>query len=143
MTKTIRHYIVNFFKIFISALLFGIGIASIPPYPNEYDYIILTISATLFATVASLNKASHTRNKLCLFGMMTFISFVSISLWYWKTDLWYPPQIPIIEQFFFTDGEAGMDADVSNVFLICWFLLIFVMYGVPFIKFMLKKFSEN
>lgn len=36
--------------------------------------------------------------------------------------LWFPPVLPVIEQFFTVDGEGKLDAAVSNLFLMLWFV---------------------
>jgi hypothetical protein len=50
------------------------------------------------------------------YGLVTVACYVIPFLYFWwgamQYGWWYPPQPPLIEQFFFVDGESSYDAKV-------------------------------
>lgn len=115
-------------SVFLIACLFGFTVAAIEPYPNTYDLLIFIVASIFFLVMAVLLRKSAFLRLWYVYGLVTFICFFAIFVWYWegawKHGWWYPMGHPrIIEQFLFVDGEASYDANVANVFLCCWAVL--------------------
>lgn len=114
------------FVTILVALLFGFTLSEIEPYPNSHGLIVLITSSTLFLIIAKLIRNPETRRTWIIYGVTTFACFSVTFTWFWigamSNQWWYPPQPPIVQQFFFVDGEAGYDAMVINLFLVFWFI---------------------
>jgi len=106
------------------ATLFGYSLAEIEPYPNAHGLQVLVTSTLLFLFVAAALPNSQAKRIWAHYGLTTFVCFATPFLWFWFGAMprgwWYPPQPPIVQQFFFVDGEAGYDAMVANLFLVLW-----------------------
>jgi len=135
--------VIEAIKAIIAGILFTFTWEAVPPYSYKVEGVFLVPAAILFASLFFTQKSSTCRNKLCLFGIMTFFLYAIIAFWRWRTNLWYPPQLPIIESFFRIPGiESKMDAEVSNVFIMFWIVFTLLMYGVPFFKNKLRNSSK-
>jgi hypothetical protein len=108
----------------IVGALFGLAIAAIEPHPYAHDVEIFAISSVLFVVVAMALRRPRAQLAWAVYGALTSICFLLISLWFWQGAMdrgwWYPPKPPILEQFLRLDGEAGLDAQVSDLFLVVW-----------------------
>ncbi len=118
--------ILRIFVTILVALLFGFTLSEIEPYPNSHGIIVLITSSTLFLIIAKRLRNPETKRTWIIYGVTTFACFAVTFSWFWfdamSNQWWYPPQLPIIQQFFFVDGEAGYDAMVTNLFLVLWFI---------------------
>jgi hypothetical protein len=117
----------NIGKIFlaiVASLLFGFSISSIEPYPSTHADISMFIATVLFLIATALLHRLRIRFPLVAFGFVTFACYLVVYIWFWfgffYRGWWYPPTPPIVEQFFFVDGEAGYDAMETNLFLVFW-----------------------
>ena len=108
----------------VAAALFGLAVAAIEPYPYAHDLQIFGVSSLLFVGAALLMRRDEDRLAWSVYGVLTSVCFLLISLWYWQGAMgrgwWYPPKPPILEHFISLDGEAGLDAQVSDLFLAVW-----------------------
>jgi hypothetical protein len=106
------------------AALFGYSLAGVEPYPNAHGLQVLVVGILLFLFVVALLHNSQSKRAWVRYGLATFLCFAVSFLWFWfgamSHDWWYPLQPPIVQQFFFVDGEAGYDAMVANLFLVLW-----------------------
>lgn len=105
-------------------LLFGYSLSQIEPYPNAHGLQVLAVGTLLFLFIAAVLRNSQAKPLWVQYGLTTFACFAVPFLWFWFGAMprgwWYPPQPPIVQQFFFVDGEAGYDAMVANLFLFLW-----------------------
>jgi hypothetical protein len=118
-------------RFIVIALLFGLAIGSIPPYPNTYADAIWLVSAAIYFLV-SLIPSDKFRNFWLQFGIATFTLMLIAIIWFFHLTMmynfWFPPDIlPIIQHFYRVDGEASYDALVSNLFFIMWLLVTIVL----------------
>lgn len=118
-------HLIEFFKILAVAIPFSLVVSSIEPYPNHSELLVMPASLVLFMVVAYLFKRPQSRRRWLVFGLITVVCYVVSLLWFWQgamRGLWFPPVLPVIEQFFTVDGEGKLDAAVSNLFLMLWFV---------------------
>lgn len=119
------------------SVLFGLAIALIEPYPNEHGVAIWCVSAFLYLVVAVAIANSRLKYVWLWYGGATFVCFGIAYVWFWFGAMargwWYPPQLPIVQQFFYVDGEASYDASVANLFLAVWLVVSggFAVYLLP------------
>jgi hypothetical protein len=106
------------------ATLFGYALAAIEPYPNAHGLQVLVISTLFFLLVLAVLRNSKAKRVWVHYGITTSACYAGPFLWFWfgamSRGWWYPPQPPIVQQFFFVDGEASYDAMVANLFLVLW-----------------------
>ena len=114
----------DFLRTIAIAALFGYSLAEVEPYPNAHGLQVLVIGTLFFLFVVVLLRNSKTKCVWVRYGLATFLCFAVPFLWFWFGAMphgwWYPPQPPIVQQFFFVDGEASYDAMVANLFLVLW-----------------------
>jgi hypothetical protein len=112
------------FAAIVASLLFGFSISSIEPYPSTHADTSMLIATVLFLIATALLHRSRIRFPFAAFGFVTFACYLVADIWFWfgffYRGWWYPPTPPIVEQFFFVDGEAGYDAMRTNLFLVFW-----------------------
>lgn len=110
----------------IVAMLFGVAISSIEPYPHEHDLALFAVGTFAFGLVFAVIREPRLRRVWMKYGLVTFACFAVPFTWFWwgamPSGLWYPPQPPILQQFIHVDGESAYDAMVSNLFLVLWFV---------------------
>lgn len=106
------------------AILFGLAVAGVEPYPHAYEIPLLGFSAVFFLAVQRILHTPYAKRFWLWYGLATFLCYAVPFCWFWfgamQHGWWYPPQLPIVEQFFLVDGEAAFDASVANVFLVLW-----------------------
>ena len=125
----------RYWKPLLSGFLFSIAWSAIPPYPYTHDLCFAVIAALVFALLFFVQDSVGMHQRLFWLGIATFLCRLIVDLWYWFVNILYPPTLPIIEHFFPIRGvESQIDADISNVFLMFWFLLVAVIYGIPYFK---------
>ena len=112
------------FKTVAVALPFGFVIAGVEPYPHGHDLQAFAVGSAFFIAVAALLKTPTFKRIWLAYGLATVVCYVVPFSWFWWGAMphgwWYPPQPPLVQQFFFVDGEASYDAMVSNLFLVLW-----------------------
>lgn len=129
-------HLIQFLKILAVAIPFSLVASSIEPYPNHSELLVLPVSLVLFVVVAYLFRGAQGRRNWLVFGLVTVVCYVVALLWFWQgamRGLWFPPQLPLIEQFFAVDGEGKLDAAVSNLFFMLWFVAL-VFLGLRFLR---------
>lgn len=108
----------------IVAMLFGVAISSVEPYPNEHGLALFATSTLAFGLVFAAIREPRPKLVWMKYGLVTFACFAVPFTWFWwgamPAGLWYPPQPPILQQFIHVDGESAYDAMVSNLFLVLW-----------------------
>jgi len=111
----------------IVAMLFGVAISSVEPYPYEHDFSLFAASTLAFGLVFAAIRKPRLKLVWMKYGLITFTCFAVPFTWFWwgamPADLWCPPQPPILQQFIHVDGESAYDAMVSNLFLVLWFVV--------------------
>lgn len=108
------------------ALLFGLTIAFIEPYPSDHYVALLALSTLFFWFVFAIIREPRLKRVWIGYGLATFMCFAVSCVWWWgamHAGWWYPPQRPIIQQFIWVDGESAYDAVVSNLFLMLWLVV--------------------
>ena len=108
----------------VAGSLFGLAIAAIEPFPYAHDVQVFGVSVVLFIGVALLLRRHDALLAWAVYGVVTSLCFLVISLWYWQGTMkhgwWFPSRPHIVERFFQVGGEAAPDAAVSNLFLVVW-----------------------
>lgn len=106
------------------ALLFGCVMAGIAPYPHQHDALALAIGTIFFMVVATWTKQTADKRMWLAYGLATVACYILAYLWFWwgamRLGWWYPMPPPLVQQWFFVDGEGSYDAMVSNLFLVLW-----------------------
>ncbi|MDZ7891294.1 MAG: hypothetical protein U5L73_05990 [Rhodoferax sp.] len=106
------------------ALLFGCVMAGIEPYPHQHDALALAVGTVFFLAVATSTQHAALQRLWLAYGLTTITCYSLVYLWFWwgamRLGWWYPTPPPLIQQWFFVDGEGGHDAMVSNLFLVLW-----------------------
>ena len=124
------------FGTIVVSLLFGFALSSIEPYPYAHSDMILVGGATFFLIVAISLRNSNLGPMWILFGLATFACFAVASFWFWFGAMnhgwWFPPELPIVQQFYYVDGEAGYDAHVGNLFVVLW-LFVFLAFVIRYL----------
>ena len=133
-------------RFIVIALLFGLAIGSIPPYPNTNADIIWLVSSVIYF-LASLIPSDKFQHFWLQLGIATFALMLIAIIWFFHLTMmygfWFPPDIlPIIQQFYKVDGEASYDASVSNLFILMW-LLVTVVLAVRHLTSSSKPTSGN
>lgn len=129
-------HLLELIKILAVAIPFALVASSIEPYPNHSELLVLPASLVLFIVVAYMCRRSHSRGNWLKFGLITVVSYLIAMLWFWQgamRGLWFPPLLPITEQFFVVEGEGKMDAAVTNLFCMLW-LVAMLFWGVRFLS---------
>ncbi len=115
------------------ALPFGFVISGVEPYPHSHDLQAFAVGSAFFIAVAALLKKPEVKRIWLAYGLATVFCYLVPFSWFWLGAMphgwWYPPQPPLVQQFFFVDGEASYDAMVSNLFLVLW-LIASVVFAV-------------
>lgn len=127
-------YLLELLKTLAVAIPFALVVSSIEPYPNHSELPVMAGSFVLFVLAAYLFRQPHSRRIWLRFGLITVVCYLVALLWFWQgamRGLWFPPVLPIIEQFFAVEGEGKMDAAVSNLFFLLWCVVLFFQ-GVRF-----------
>ncbi len=129
-------HLIEFLKIIVVAIPFALVCSSIEPYPNHSELLVLPASLVLFVVVAYLFRSPRGRRSWLQFGLITVICYVVAMLWFWHGAMrgwWFPPVLPVMEQFFQLEGEGQLDAAVSNLFLVLWFIAL-VLGGLRLLR---------
>ena len=124
----------------IVAMLYGVAISTIEPFPYEHDLALFASGAAAFGFVFVVTREPCLKLGWMKYGLATFACFAVPFIWFWwgamHGGLWYPPQPPILQQFIHVDGESAYDAMVSNLFLALWFVVTaaFAVGHSPFFR---------
>jgi hypothetical protein len=128
--------VINILFVIIVTGLFGYAIATIEPYPHTHDLHVFLISSICFLCVLVWLRSREERLRLLKYGLAVFACREFADFWYFYGSMqrgwWYPPQLPIVQQFCIVDGEAAHDARVSNLFLSLW-LAVTMAFGCRFL----------
>lgn len=110
-----------------STLLFAFALANVDPYPYRHSIAIFLAAGATFALVLRVMPGRY-RAEWCFFGVITFACWLISFYWFWigawSLGWWWPPHPKILARLTFVDGEAGYDAEVSDIFLILWGIVV-------------------
>lgn len=106
------------------AVLFGVTLASLEPYPNEHFDEICTDTGSFYLGVMFLLRRTRFAKLWTSFGLVTVYMWFLVTIWFYHGSMhygwWYPPHPEIVQLFVSVDGESTCDAQVTNVFLVVW-----------------------
>ena len=107
----------------VAGVAFAWAVSSIDPYPNRYDLPIFLAALFAFLVVFAI-LPSPDKRRWYAFGFVTFLCWLVPFFWFWfgaeRHGWWYPPHPHILKHFTLIGGESGLDAEVTDVFLLLW-----------------------
>ncbi|MEW6304109.1 MAG: hypothetical protein AB1705_11595 [Verrucomicrobiota bacterium] len=111
----------------VLSLFIGVVAMSIEPYPGSHDLAMLLTASIAFAFLCFLPRSPDTRRAIVTCGLITIACFAVAQFWFEVGVMGGWPVFPVIQQFFFVDGESAYDADAANLFLTLLFCVAMVM----------------